>query len=99
MFDILQRALLAGLGAQEKVKEFVDELVKKGEVSKSEGAKLVRTWMEKREKGREKLSKSFSEVVDKTLQKMNLPTKKDIEELDKKIEALSKKLEEKEKKE
>ncbi len=41
VFDIIRNSLLAGLGMQEKVREFVDELVKKGELSETQGAKLV----------------------------------------------------------
>jgi len=36
LFDVVRKALFAGLGAQEKVKELVEELVKKGELNKSE---------------------------------------------------------------
>lgn len=99
LFDVVRKALLAGLGAQEKVKELVDELVKKGELNKSQGAKIVKTWTEKAGKRREDLGKSLSELISKTLDKMNLPTKDDIEKLNKKIESLSKKLEGMEKKE
>lgn len=99
LFDVVKKALLAGLGAQEKVKELVDELVKKGEISKSQGAKIVKTWTEKADKRKENLSKNLSELINKTLTRMNIPTKKDIQELNKKIDALSKKLEGTEKKE
>jgi polyhydroxyalkanoate synthesis regulator phasin len=99
LFDIVKKALLAGLGAQEKVKELVDELVKKGELNKSQAAKIVNAWSENADKRRENISKSLSELINKTLTKMNLPTKKDIQELNKKIDALSKKLEGTEKKE
>ena len=34
--EVIKKAMLAGLGAQEKAKEFVEELVKAGELSKSE---------------------------------------------------------------
>lgn len=99
LFDVVKKALLAGLGAQEKVKELVDELVKKGEISKSQGAKIVKTWTEKADKRKENLSNDLSELINKTLTRMNIPTKKDIQELNKKIDALSKKLEGTEKKE
>jgi polyhydroxyalkanoate synthesis regulator phasin len=99
LFDVVRKALFAGLGAQEKVKELVDELVKKGELSKSQGAKIVKTWTEKAGKRRENIGKTLSELISKTLEKMNLPTKDDIEKLNKKIETLSKKLEGMEKKE
>lgn len=89
LFETVRNAMLAGLGMQQKVSEFVDELVKKGELSESQGAKLVKEWSEKAEKGTEGLTKNFSEILTKTLDKMNLPTKDDIEKLNKKVQALS----------
>lgn len=89
LFDVLRNALLAGFGVQEKVKEFVDELVKKGELSESQGAKLVKEWSEKAEKNTDEITKSLQELVEKTLTKMNLPTKGDIEKLDGKINSLA----------
>lgn len=88
-FETVRNAMLAGFGMQEKVKEFIDELVKKGELSESQGAKLVKEWSEKAEKSTEGLSKNFSEILTKTLDKMNLPTKDDIEKLNKKVQNLS----------
>jgi len=89
IFDVVRNALLAGFGVQEKIKESIDELVKKGELSETQGAKLVKEWTEKAEKSSDELTKSISDVLAKTLEKMNLPTKEDIEELNKKIKALS----------
>lgn len=98
VFDMIKRAMLAGVGAQERAKDFIDELVKKGELSKSEGAKLIKEWTDKADKSTSDLGKSASELMEKTLDKMNLPTKNDIERLNKKMQAMSsriKKLEEK----
>ncbi len=89
ILDLVKSALLAGFGVQEKIKETIDELVKKGELSESQGAKLVKEWSEKAEKSSDELSKSVSEVMAKTLEKMNLPSKEDIEDLNKKIKTLS----------
>lgn len=89
VFDVVRNALLAGFGVQEKVKEFIDELVKKGELSESQGAKLVKEWTEKADKSTSDLSKGISELVTKTLEKMNIPTKDDMEKLNKKIQSLS----------
>lgn len=89
LFDVVRNALLAGFGVQEKVREFVDDLVKKGELSESQGAKLVREWSEKFEKNTEDLSKSLNDMVAKTLEKMKLSTKDDIEKLTEKVDALS----------
>lgn len=89
VFDIVRNALLAGFGVQEKVKEFIDELVKKGELSESQGAKIVKEWTETANKTTEQFSKGLSEVISKTLERMNIPTKEDIERLNKKIQSLS----------
>ena len=88
-FDVVRNALLAGLGVQEKVHEFVNELVKKGELSESQGAKLLREWTEKADKSTEQVSKSLSDLISKTMEKMTLPSKEDIEKLNRKIQALS----------
>jgi polyhydroxyalkanoate synthesis regulator phasin len=93
LFDILRNALLAGFGVQERVKEFIDELVKKGELSESQGAKLVKEWSEKAEKNTDEISKSLNELIEKTLSKMNLPTKSNIDKLDEKINSLSSRIE------
>lgn len=89
VFDVVRNALLAGFGVQEKVREFVDELVKKGELSESQGAKLVKEWTEKADKSASDWNKTISEIMTKTLEKMNIPSKDDFEKLNKKINSLS----------
>ena len=90
--EILHKTLMAGLGVPEKMKEFVDELVKKGELSESQGAKLVKECTEKVTRSGEDISRSMSEFVDKTLEKMNIPTRDEVEELKKKVKSLSSKV-------
>jgi polyhydroxyalkanoate synthesis regulator phasin len=82
---MIRNALLAGLGAQEKVSELINELVKKGELSESQGAKLVKEWAEKAELNTEDISKSVNDVIKQTLEKMKLPSKADIDALSEKI--------------
>ncbi len=88
-FDVVRNALLAGFGVQERVSEFINELVKKGELSESQGAKLVKEWAEKADKSTEQLGKSISELVTKAVEKITPPSNEDIEKLNKKIQALS----------
>jgi len=97
ILDIIRNAMLAGFGVQEKVKEIIDDFVKKGELSESQGAKLVKEWAEKVDKNTEDLSKSINELVQKALDKMSLPSKDEIAKLKEQVNALSeriKKLEE-----
>ncbi len=88
-FDIVRNALMAGFGVQEKVSEFVNELVKKGELSESQGAKLVKEWAEKADKSTEQLGKSLSELVTKAAEKITPPWSEEIERLNKKVQTLS----------
>lgn len=89
IFDVVRNALLAGYGVQERVKEFIDELVKKGELSEAQGAKLVKEWSEKAEKSSSDWSKGFSDMMAKTLEKMNIPTKDDMDKLNRKLNNLA----------
>ncbi len=87
--EIVHKALMAGIGIPEKVTEIIDDLVKKGELSESQGATLVKECSDKVEKSGDDISKSISEILDKTLDKMNIPTRSDVEKLNKKLTTLS----------
>jgi polyhydroxyalkanoate synthesis regulator phasin len=87
--EMIKRAMLAGLGAQEKIKELTDELIKKGELSQSQGAKIIKEWTDVAEKSTAELSSGMNELVVKALQKMNLPTKEDLDRLNRKVQSLS----------
>jgi poly(hydroxyalkanoate) granule-associated protein len=92
IFDVVRKALLAGIGVQEKVKELVDELIKKGELSEAEGAKLVKEWTEKAEKSTEGLRQSITELINSTLERLKLPSREEIERLEKKVDMLAERL-------
>jgi len=97
ILDIIRNAMLAGFGVQEKVKEIIDDFVKKGELSESQGAKLVKEWSEKVDKNAEDISKSLNDLIQKALEKMHLPSKDEISKLTEQVGLLSeriKKLEE-----
>lgn len=89
IFDVVRNAVLAGFGVQEKVREFIDELVKKGELSESQGAKVVKEWTEKADKSTTDINKNVSDIMSRTLEKMNIPTKDEFERLNKKVQNLS----------
>jgi polyhydroxyalkanoate synthesis regulator phasin len=90
--EILHKALMAGVGLPEKLKELVDDLIEKGELSKSEGAKLVKECSEKVIKSGDDINKGMAELINKTLEKMNIPTRTEVEKLSKKVTALSARL-------
>ena len=92
IFDMVRNALLAGLGAQEKLREYIDDLVKKGELSESQGAKLVREWSEKAQKNTEDVSKIINEMLTGTLEKFKFATRDDIAQVNEKIDTLTARL-------
>ena len=89
IFDIVRNAVLAGFGVQERMKDFVEDLVKRGELSESQGAKLVKEWSDKADKTTSELSEIVAGIIPKTLEKMNIPSKSDIEALNEQIAKLS----------
>jgi polyhydroxyalkanoate synthesis regulator phasin len=97
ILDMMRSALLAGFGMQQMVKDFIEDLVKKGDLSESKGAKLVKEWTEKTDKTFGKFSNDISETFKKTMEIMNLPTREDIERLEGIIQALSARIEKLEK--
>jgi polyhydroxyalkanoate synthesis regulator phasin len=95
LFEAARRVLLAGMGAvaltQDEVDKFVDKLVERGEIAREDAKKLVREMAEKRGKqGRDELDKRVQDLLDR----MNVPTKSDLEALSAKITALTEKVDE-----
>jgi poly(hydroxyalkanoate) granule-associated protein len=90
--DIIKKAMLAGLGAQEKAKEFIDELVKAGELSKNEAASLVKEWVSKAEESTRNLDTKVKDAIANAFEKLNIPSRDAIEKLEKKVQNLSAKI-------
>ena len=90
--EIIKRAMLAGLGAQEKAKEFVDELVKAGELSKSDASSLVKEWVSKAEDSRKEFDNKIKDAMAAAFEKLNVPTRDDIEKMEKKLQNISARL-------
>lgn len=90
--EVIKKAMLVGLGAQEKAKEFIDDLVKAGELSKGEAASLVKEWVSKAEESTKDLDKKVKDAISGAFEKLNIPSRDDIENLDKKIQSLSARL-------
>lgn len=86
MLELLRKAALAGLGIvtlrEEKVKEIVSDLIEQGELSKEEGNHFIKELRERLEKNKSDLEKRLGEILKRTLDKMNLPTKEDLTRLE-----------------
>lgn len=98
ILDSLRRVLLASVGVValtvEEIGDLVDKLVERGEIAEQEGKKLVNEIKEKRQKKTGEAEDMASSRMREMMDKMDVPTKSDIEDLSAKIATLSKKVDE-----
>ena len=96
ILESLRRVLLASVGVValtiEEIGDLVDKLVERGEIAEQEGKKLVIEIKEKRRKKTDEAEEVASSRVREALDRMDIPTKSDIDDLSKKITTLSKKV-------
>lgn len=98
--DGIRRALLAGVGAvsvaQDEAEKFVHKLIEKGEIAEKDGRSLLTELADKRKQRAQESSKRVSDELEKRMEsllnRMNIPTKADIEQLSKKVAELTKKI-------
>jgi polyhydroxyalkanoate synthesis regulator phasin len=94
MSDMLKKMGLFSIGVisltQEKVEEFSQEMIKKGELNREEGKKFVHEMLSAREKQIHDLEEKINERVKETLEKSGVVMKSDVIALEKKIEKLEK---------
>jgi poly(hydroxyalkanoate) granule-associated protein len=102
LVDAVHRVLLAGIGAaalaKEDMEDLVGKLVERGEIAEADGRKMMKDIMDRRKKQATEQSKKAEDVLDKRVEdvmnRMNIPTKDEIEALSAKITALTKKVDE-----
>ena len=98
LFEASRKVLLAGIGAvalaQDEIEDFIGKLVERGEIAEQDGKRLFSEIMDKRKKGADKAEDEFTKRVEEILDRMNVPTKDDINKLGQKITNLTKKVDE-----
>lgn len=96
MSEMLRRLFLAAVGAvaiaQEELEALVNKLVERGEIAEKDGKKLINEAMEKRKSKTVSVGDEIGKSVENVLNKMNIPSKADVDVLSQKIAALSKKI-------
>ncbi len=98
LLEAARKVLLAGIGAislaQEEIEDFINKLVERGEIAEKDGKKLIQELQVKRNRGAEKAEEELHKRVNLVLDRMNVASKSDIDELNNKIAVLTMKLEE-----
>lgn len=96
--EIARKVLMAGIGAmalaQEEIEDFVNKLVERGELAEKDGKMLMREVMERRKSEAKKAEEQYDQHIEAVLDRMNVPSKADIDALSAKITALTAKVDE-----
>lgn len=96
----VRRVLLAGVGAvsmaQDEAEKFVHKLIEKGEIAEKDGRSLLNDLADNRKQRAQESGQRVSDELEKRMEgllnRMNIPTKSDIEQLSKKVAELTKKI-------
>ncbi len=98
--ELAHKVLLASIGvvavAQEEIESFVNRLIERGEIAEKDGRSMIKDILEKRRASAESAQKRAQSGLDKRveeiLDRLNVPTKSDIDDLGKKITTLTRKV-------
>ena len=92
MFGQAKKLVLAGLGIGAQGRDRFEEWVRQGEDNDAEYAKAIRKFMSEAEKNKDKLDDRCREWSDRLFRNLPIPTRSDIERLEKKVSDLASKL-------
>ncbi len=94
MQNTIKQIFLAGAGlvsvGKDKADKIAKELIKKGELAVKDKDKFVDDLIKKAEKTKKSFDRSLEATVKSILQKLDMPTRKDIKALERKIAKLEK---------
>jgi len=92
MLDAIHKMFLAGVGlaamTKDKIDEHIKELVEKGKLTEKEGREIADDMLKKSKQAKEDLEKQVEKLVQQTLGALQIPSKKEVEELAARIEKL-----------
>jgi poly(hydroxyalkanoate) granule-associated protein len=98
MAEMVRKVMLATIGAaaiaQEEVEALINRLIERGEIAEKDGKKLMHEMMDKRKSRTMKVEDEINKNISDVLERMNIPTRTDIDALSQKINGLSKKIDE-----
>lgn len=89
MTNMIKKGLALGLGlvvtTKEQAEKMVDELVKKGELSREESKEFVEEVFQKGKETQKELDQMINQKMKELLGELNLATKEDIQRLEQRI--------------
>ncbi|MEP9412610.1 MAG: phasin family protein [Candidatus Brocadia sp.] len=98
--DIISKVINLGFGAlivtKENVEELIDEMVKKGEIRKEEAKAQVNELLKKVSSSKQEIVSMIEKIVENVLHKLDIPTRNELQQMQKKLEEIIKRLESRE---
>jgi len=96
MFDLLEKAFLAGLGAvslsRKKTDEFLAEMKEKYQMSEEEGKAFIEKAQNMAREGKERVAEMVDAEVKKVVDRIGLVPREEFDRLQKRIEELEEQL-------
>ncbi|HOS39138.1 MAG TPA: hypothetical protein PLG31_05340 [Spirochaetota bacterium] len=96
MIDVLKKTVLTGIGlatlGAEKIEEYAKKIAEDSKLAESEGKKFVDELLRDSEIARKNLEAKINELITTALDRMDLTSKKEEEELKKKLADLEEQL-------
>ncbi|MBW7899295.1 Poly(hydroxyalcanoate) granule associated protein (phasin) [Candidatus Brocadiaceae bacterium B188] len=98
--DIINKVINLGLGAvlltKENIEEVIDEMVKKGEIKKDEAKAQVNELLKKVLSSKQEVESKIERIVENMLHKLDIPTRKELQQMQNKLDEIIKRLESRE---
>src|SRR5574337_954542 len=98
--DIINKVINLGFGAlivtKENVEELIDEMVKRGEIKKDEAKAQVNDVFKKILSSKKEIESKIEKIVENVLHKLDIPTRNELQQMQKKLEEVIKRLESRE---
>lgn len=92
MMDLLKRGILTGIGiaslTKDKIEELAEKIIEESKLSEEEGRKLVDNLLKQSKEARKNLEEEVKKTVGDALEKLDVPSRKDLEDLKIRIERL-----------
>jgi polyhydroxyalkanoate synthesis regulator phasin len=96
MLESLRKLLLAGLGTvdltEEKLKGVINDLVARGEVNERDARELISGWAQRAREQRTKLQQEVDEAVRRTMERLGVCHRADLDRLEARIAELERRL-------
>ncbi len=94
--DALKNLLLAGLGAvgysQDKLKEVVNTLIERGQLSREQGEKVISEWVDRGKEEQERVTDRVGEELKNAISKLPVVMRDEFQALEARVEELEQKL-------